>query len=267
MEYIHFEKQQGSLCAQHCLNALLQGPYFTAVDLATIGKELDEAERQKMAEGDVTSDDYMKFMNQPSSNMDDSGFFSIQVICRALDVWNLIAIPYSSPKAASARENPVSEKAFICNLRQHWFTIRKLGKQWFNLNSVTSGPELVSETYLNMLLTQLQNEGYSIFVVRGVFPGCESDQILNLIPVDPSQVKSTATRGKTKHTSKEIPEPKANVEDIRKKREKFYASRFNNDNSETSQNQEPSVTAAGSSIGESEEQMLQKALELSLSQK
>lgn len=49
--------------------------------------------------------------------------------------------------------------AYICNYRDHWFTIRRLGNQWFNLNSLLSGPELVSDTYLDMFLTQLQQEG------------------------------------------------------------------------------------------------------------
>ncbi|CAB4006951.1 ataxin-3-like isoform X2 [Paramuricea clavata] len=269
MEYIHFEKQEGSLCAQHCLNSLLQGPYFTPVDLAQHARELDEAERQTMAEGDINSADYVKFMNQPSSNMDDSGFFSIQVICRALEVWNLTAIPYSSPNVESARQNPAGEKAFICNLQQHWFTIRKLGRQWFNLNSTASGPELISETYLSLFLTQLQNEGYSIFVVRGVFPDCESDKILTLLPVDPTKVKSTSTRGKSKNVAKnndtKTLEPKqVDVDEVRRKREQFYSARFNNDSGTSSSQTSQTITSP--SQEETEEEMLQRALALSLTQ-
>ena len=51
--------------------------------------------------------------------------------------------------------------------REHWFTIRRLGSQWFNLNSLLEGPELVSNTYLGEFLAQLQHEGYSIFLVTG----------------------------------------------------------------------------------------------------
>lgn len=40
------------LCAQHCLNAALQGPYFTAVDLSEIAHGLDEEERQQMSENE-----------------------------------------------------------------------------------------------------------------------------------------------------------------------------------------------------------------------
>ncbi len=75
------------------------------------------------------------------------------------------------------------EKAFICNFKDHWLTIRRIGRQWFNLNSLLTGPELISDTYLAMFLMQLQEEGYSLFVVRGMLPDNEADQLLNLIPV------------------------------------------------------------------------------------
>lgn len=31
--------------------------------------------------------------------------------------------------------------------------------QWFNLNSLLTGPELISDTYLALFLAQLQQEG------------------------------------------------------------------------------------------------------------
>ncbi|XP_076979497.1 ataxin-3 isoform X5 [Tamandua tetradactyla] len=132
MESIFHEKQEGSLCAQHCLNNLLQGEYFSPVELSSIAHQLDEEERMRMAEGGVTSEDYRTFLQQPSGNMDDSGFFSIQ---------------------------------------------------WFNLNSLLTGPELISDTYLALFLAQLQQEGYSIFVVKGELPDCEADQLLQMIRV------------------------------------------------------------------------------------
>ncbi|XP_039393084.1 ataxin-3 isoform X10 [Mauremys reevesii] len=73
---------------------------------------------------------------QPSGNMDDSGYFSIQ---------------------------------------------------WFNLNSLLMGPELISDTYLALFLAQLQQEGYSIFVVKGDLPDCEADQLLQMIQVQQMQ--------------------------------------------------------------------------------
>lgn len=45
-------QQEGRLCAQHCLNATLQGSYFTAVDLSELAMRLDEEERQQMSESE-----------------------------------------------------------------------------------------------------------------------------------------------------------------------------------------------------------------------
>ncbi|XP_066151096.1 ataxin-3-like isoform X2 [Euwallacea fornicatus] len=162
MDAIFHEKQDGSLCAQHCLNSLLQGSYFNAVDLGSLASRLDEEEREQMAEGGVDTEDYRTFLQQPSSNMDDSGYFSVQVISSALQVWGLELVPYCSTdeRAKSALENPSQMQAFICNYKEHWFTIRKIGNQWFNLNSLLAKPQLISDTYLSLFLAQLRNEGY-----------------------------------------------------------------------------------------------------------
>ncbi|XP_056281989.1 ataxin-3 isoform X1 [Pseudoliparis swirei] len=187
MDSIFHEKQEGSLCAQHCLNNLLQGEYFTPVDLSSIAHQLDEEERMRMAEGGMASEEYRTFLQQPSGNMDDSGFFSIQVISNALRVWGLELILFNSREYQSLMINPINENAFICNYKEHWFTIRKLGQQWFNLNSLLTGPELISDTYLALFLAQLQQEGYSIFVIRGNLPECDAQQILGIMRVQQQQ--------------------------------------------------------------------------------
>ncbi|XP_051579223.1 ataxin-3 isoform X3 [Myxocyprinus asiaticus] len=187
MESIFHEKQEGSLCAQHCLNNLLQGEYFSPVELSSIAQQLDEEERMRMAEGGVQSEEYRIFLQQPSGNMDDSGFFSIQVISNALGVWGLEIVLFNSREYQELRIDPINEKAFICNYKEHWFTVRKLGQQWFNLNSLLTGPELISDTYLALFLAQLQQEGYSIFVISGNLPDCEADQILRIMRVEQQQ--------------------------------------------------------------------------------
>ena len=141
---------------------------------------------------------FTNFVQQPSTNMDDSGFFSVQVISRALAVWSLDLLPLNSsnPVATRAKNSPISANAYICNfrwiyfvsvcfiemcvhfvvfLREHWFTVRRLGTQWFNLNSLLEGPELVSNTYLGEFLAQLQHEGYDIFLVTGDVSSCFSE--------------------------------------------------------------------------------------------
>ncbi|KAJ8922381.1 hypothetical protein NQ315_004324 [Exocentrus adspersus] len=193
METIFHEKQEGSLCAQHCLNSLLQGPYFTAVELSGLAQKLDEEERQRMAECGEESEEYRKFLQQPSGNMDDSGYFSVQVISSALQVWGLELVPYNSTDERINVNEPYNMKAFICNYKDHWFTIRKIGNQWFNLNSLLAKPELISDTYLALFLAQLKNDGYSIFVVFGEFPECSADEILKNNPVRPTLRPSLQT--------------------------------------------------------------------------
>ncbi|XP_012232438.1 ataxin-3-like isoform X2 [Linepithema humile] len=125
-------------------------------------------------------------MQQPSGNMDDSGYFSVQVISSALKVWGLELVPYNSstePTALLAQNDPSRMRAYICNYKGHWFTIRKLGNQWFNLNSMLNGPQLISDTYLAMYLAQLLQEGYSIFIVIGTFPQCPAEDILLKNPI------------------------------------------------------------------------------------
>lgn len=44
----------------------------------------------------------------------------------------------------------------ICSLKPFFSQL-----QWFNLNSLLMGPELISDTYLALFLAQLQQEGNS----------------------------------------------------------------------------------------------------------
>uniref|UniRef100_A0A8D1KAJ1 ubiquitinyl hydrolase 1 n=1 Tax=Sus scrofa TaxID=9823 RepID=A0A8D1KAJ1_PIG len=180
------ERQEGSLCAQHCLNNLLQGEYFSPVELSSIAHQLDEEERMRMAEGGVTSEDYRTFLQVLTVNSLNHIFF-VGVISNALKVWGLELILFNSPEYQRLRIDPINERSFICNYKEHWFTVRKLGKQWFNLNSLLTGPELISDTYLALFLAQLQQEGYSIFVVKGDLPDCEADQLLQMIRVQQMQ--------------------------------------------------------------------------------
>uniref|UniRef100_A0A8C2V166 ubiquitinyl hydrolase 1 n=1 Tax=Chinchilla lanigera TaxID=34839 RepID=A0A8C2V166_CHILA len=136
VESIFHEKQEGSLCP---------------VELSSIAHQLDEEERMRMVDGGVTSEDYGTFLLQPSGNMDDSGFFSIQVISNALKVWGLELI-CSTVEYQRLRIDTVNEKSFICNYKEHWFTVRKLGNQCFNLNSLLMSPEFISDTYLALFL-------------------------------------------------------------------------------------------------------------------
>lgn len=53
--------KEAALCGVHCLNNLLQGPYFGATDLMEIALQLDAQERSLMAELGTETDDFQKF--------------------------------------------------------------------------------------------------------------------------------------------------------------------------------------------------------------
>ena len=59
---IYHEKQRSALCGQHCLNNLLQGPFFGVMDLAEIAHELDARERQLMMELGNDTDDAIRYL-------------------------------------------------------------------------------------------------------------------------------------------------------------------------------------------------------------
>lgn len=123
-------------------------------------------------------------MQQPSGNMDDTGFFSVQVISRALTLWNVEMIPLHSSDeyAQHCRDNLTRVRAYILNMESHWFCLRRFSPEdspltlWFNLNSLFAKPEFMSSSYLIEYLSQMEKEGYSIFIVKGELPECAADR-------------------------------------------------------------------------------------------
>ncbi|KAL3148824.1 hypothetical protein ABBQ32_001704 [Trebouxia sp. C0010 RCD-2024] len=164
---LYHEKQVASLCGVHCLNALLQGPTFSEMDLGQIALELDQQERAFMAEGGMESEDYLKYIAEDSGNVAADGNFSVQVLAKALEVWNLSLQPLDAPDMRISAQHPEQEDAFICNLQEHWFTIRRVYGDFWNFNSLFPAPQPLSQFYLSAFLATLREQGYTIFVVKG----------------------------------------------------------------------------------------------------
>ncbi|XP_075509283.1 ataxin-3 homolog [Primulina tabacum] len=162
---LYHEVQESKLCAVHCVNTVLQGPFFSEFDLAAVASDLDRTERQMML-GSVTGD----FFPDLSHNVSLDGDFSIQVVEKALEVWGLEVIPLDNPVAEPAQIDPEMENAFICHLQDHWFCIRKANEEWYNFDSLYPAPEHLSKFYLSAYLDSLKGFGWSIFLVRGNFP-------------------------------------------------------------------------------------------------
>jgi ataxin-3 len=170
MTYLYHEKQDSALCAVHSLNNLLQGQYYSAVELMNIAQELDAKEQILMQELGNDTQDFRKYMSEESGNVAVDGNFSVEVIKKALHVFNLVSTPLNHPEMKEASEQPQRENGFICNLSNHWFAIRNVSGKFWDLNSLHKQPVYLSEIYLGAFLKQLQVEGYTIYVVRGPFP-------------------------------------------------------------------------------------------------
>lgn len=164
---LYHEVQEAKLCAVHCVNTVLQGPFFSEFDLAALASDLDQKERLMMEESCGFSGD---FLSEGSYNVSMGGDFSIQVLQKALEVWDLQVIPLDSPVAEASKHEPELENAFICHLLDHWFCIRKVNEEWYNFNSLYPAPEHLSKFYLSAYLDSLKGSGWSIFLVRGNFP-------------------------------------------------------------------------------------------------
>uniref|UniRef100_A0A5B6YTV8 ubiquitinyl hydrolase 1 n=1 Tax=Davidia involucrata TaxID=16924 RepID=A0A5B6YTV8_DAVIN len=167
---LYHEVQESKLCAVHCVNTVLQGPFFSEFDLAALASDLDRKERQMMLEGGGGRAPADYFIPEESHNVSMDGDFSIQVLQKALEVWDLQVIPLNCPVAEPAQIDPELENAFICHLQDHWFCIRKVNGEWYNFDSLYAAPEHLSKFYLSAYLDSLKGFGWSIFLVRGNFP-------------------------------------------------------------------------------------------------
>ncbi|CAD8155914.1 unnamed protein product [Paramecium pentaurelia] len=168
-QLIYWEKQgYDQLCGVHCINSLLQGPYFNEVDLATIAQELDRQEIELLGK---TGHRYK------SQNVAEDGNFSIQVLAEALKKLGDLSIESVDSKL-NQNQDLSQESGFICNSSAHWFAIRKIENIWYNLNSTNKrGPEIISDFYLSAFLLSVKENGYQIFVVKGVYPPPQLDNI------------------------------------------------------------------------------------------
>jgi len=161
---IYHETQEAGLCGVHCLNSLLQAPYYSEIDLANIARSLDQKERQLMLEAGTDSADLIKYLAEDSGNVADDGNYSLQVLSEALNVFDL------KVEALGKKQPPPNAEAFICNLQEHWFTLRKIHNHWWDLNSLYKKPNWVSPLYLSVYLDTLRASNYEIFVINGKLP-------------------------------------------------------------------------------------------------
>jgi len=171
MGFLYHERQEAALCGQHCLNNLLQGPYFTAGDLSEIAQVLDQQERKLMLEAGMTSE-ARAFLSQESSNVDASGNFSIQVLSTALqNMFGMQLEDSRRPENKNAMQRPDSQTGFVLKRSSHWYCLRKLDNQWWSCNSTAMAPEKITSSgnFSNLATTlrDLTSDNWTVFVVKG----------------------------------------------------------------------------------------------------
>ncbi|TCD65115.1 hypothetical protein EIP91_003089 [Steccherinum ochraceum] len=170
----HETQERGSrLCGLHALNNLLQDRDI----------RFDESRLAEVARG-VDADEQLydeSYGGASSSNMDDTGYFSIQVLQRALERFGLKLTQWRSQDMRQYHDHPQTQLAFILHHDDHWYVLRRFGAVWaepssltshsdagiwFNLDSVRPQPEYVGSTYLGMFIQQAEQAKYSVFAVQ-----------------------------------------------------------------------------------------------------
>ena len=156
---VYFEKQSDDrLCGLHCLNNLLQGPFFDVITLSEIGIELDKIEQELTG-------------MHSQNNVDNDGNFGIQVLERALGMHKVTLTLLKKRQAINYIEQGVNNvEALIFNSSTHWYSIRRINGIWFNLNSTNSSPvpEIISDFYLSAFIQGAEDIGYTNFLVKNL---------------------------------------------------------------------------------------------------
>ena len=174
--WIYHERQESLLCGQHCLNNLVQrNGAFSAVGLADIAHALDREEQRLYLDASTTDADKAKYLGEASGNVDESGNFSLEVLRRALMQSHGIELVSWTGETGKAMD-PMAESGsgFVVNRSSHWFTIRRIGGSWWNLNSTLGRPEHISDFFLAAFLADLTQSRWLVFIPRGRLPPCGS---------------------------------------------------------------------------------------------
>lgn len=195
---IYFEKQsQDRLCGLHCLNSLLQGPFYDVSQLSEIALDLDKQESLLMNKN-------------THENVDVDGNYNIQVLSSALQKNQKVTlVPIGANKLNSIlNESGGKVEAFILNSSTHWFCIRKIQDVWYDLNSTNKTPLIISDFFLSAFITGSMDIGYSNFLVQNLPDLPDEEYYFELMP------------HQHLYSVNELEKIKKVEEDLRKEREK-----------------------------------------------
>ncbi|CRG93572.1 ataxin-3, putative [Plasmodium gallinaceum] len=162
-KYVYWEKQGNDrMCGLHCINSILQGPYYSEDTLAEIGRELDDKEKE-----------FFKCSNElvrnNSSNVLEDGFINISVLIECLKRKNILLKNVLEEDLIKIISSNHQDIGYICNLEQHWFSIRKIYNTWYVLDSLKSAPLFIKDMNLKFYFNDVIKK-YHIFSVQNINP-------------------------------------------------------------------------------------------------
>ncbi|KAK1299074.1 hypothetical protein QJS10_CPB14g01715 [Acorus calamus] len=157
---LYHETHQSKLRAVHCVNTVLQGPFFFDHELTDLASYL----YNKV----YYDDDDDVFDIDVSHIVSLGGHFCLQVVRAALEVWNLHVIPIEDDERAKI--DPGLENAFICHGQNNWVCARRVGGEWYSFDGARDVPERLSKHDLSAYFDALRDDGWGVFAVRGDLP-------------------------------------------------------------------------------------------------
>ena len=175
---IYHESQRLRLCGQHTINSLVQQPAFDQKELTSIANSLLSAEKSLHKNRQIPErNPYFSIL----------GDFSIVVIEEALKKHHIQLL-----RCATDVTVIQNTKAYVIQNNDHWFTLRRFGDHWFELNSMRSQPVLIPEFYIYDYVNRLEGE-FTVFIVDDCLPN-SNPNLLEILPEkemlgDPSMKK------------------------------------------------------------------------------
>ncbi|KNG76323.1 josephin family protein [Plasmodium falciparum IGH-CR14] len=131
--------------------------------LASIGKELDEKENEFLRS---SSNDLVR---NNSFNVLDDGFINISVIIESLRRMNILLKHVYEEDLIKIISSNHQDIGYICNLQEHWFSIRKIHNTWYVLDSLKSSPLYIKDMNLKFYFNDVIKK-YHIFSVQNINP-------------------------------------------------------------------------------------------------
>ncbi|KAK1311817.1 hypothetical protein QJS10_CPA07g00058 [Acorus calamus] len=147
---LYHETHQSKLRVLHCINAVLQGPFFSDQDLIDLASSLSKIDPTL-----PSFDDDIDFTHIISLG----GPFSLKVLKAALEVWGLQIVPM---EPALDLEN-----AFVCHSLGQWVCVRRVGGEWYSFDGARDVPERLPGPSLAVHLIDLLNDSWTVYAVRG----------------------------------------------------------------------------------------------------